>query len=256
MVDFTAIKPVKAILPPRLVWYGPPKIGKTGEAAKIPNNIIFDIEGGSGFHKATRVEKSDLSTFDAFMGALGDLYSQEHNFTTLTIDTVDWLEVLVFEQAAKEHGKSSIADVGYGAGYATAQTIWKQVLSALDDLRLHKGMMIILLAHDAIVRYDNPLTESYDRFTIKLRNNDKGSSSASIIKEWSDGLFFINKETFVVKKKEGLKEVKKAGTSNQVYFHTQESPAFLAGNRFGLPAQIPFNWDALNAELNKVLTAE
>ena len=253
MVDFSNIQTKKAVEPPRLVMYGPPKIGKTGLAASIPGNVIFDIEGGSGYHNAARVEKSDLSSFDAFMGALGDLYTQDHPFTSLTIDTVDWLEVLVFEQAAREHGKQSIADVGYGAGYATAQGIWKQVLCALDDLRIKKNMMIILLAHECVVRYDNPLTESYDRFTIKLRNNDKGSSSASIIKEWSDGLFFINKETFVVKKKEGLKEVSKGKTSEQVYFHTQESPAFLAGNRFGLPAQIPFNWPALEAELNKVL---
>lgn len=255
MVDFTQIKNEKKLSPPRFVWYGPPKIGKTGMAAQIPGNIIFDIEGGSEFHSAARVPKEQLNSYDAFMGALGDLYSQQHNFSTLTIDTVDWLETLVFEHAAKAHGKTTIADVPYGAGFATAQNIWKHILLALDDLRLHKNMMIIMLAHDAIVRYDNPLTESYDRFTIKLRNNDKGSSSASIIKEWSDGLFFINKETFVVQKKEGLKEVKKGKTSERVFFHTQETPAFLAGNRFGLPAQIPFDWNSLSEELNKVMTA-
>lgn len=253
MIDFTKIEQKKAVEPPRLVWYGPPKIGKTSEAAKIPNNIIFDIEGGSGFHKATRVEKKDLNSYDAFMTRLGELYTQDHPFTTLTIDTVDWLEALVFEQAAKEHGKPDIAAVGYGAGYVTAQNIWKQILLAFDDLRLSKGMMILLLAHEAITRYDNPLTESYDRYTIKLRNNDKGSSSASIIKEWSDGLFFINKETFVKVKKEGLKEIKKGNTSERIFFHTQETPAFLAGNRFGLPSQIPFSWESLNEELNKVL---
>lgn len=253
MVDFTQIQRQKIIEPPRLVWYGPPKIGKTSEAAKIPNNIIFDIEGGSGFHAATRVEKKDLNSHEAFMARLMELYTQPHPFTTLTLDTADWLEALVFEQAAKEHGKTSIADVGYGAGYVTAQNIWKQILLALDDLRMTRGMMILILAHEAQVTYNNPMGDNYDRFTMKLRNNEKGSSSASIIKEWSDGLFFINKETFIKTAKEGLKEVKKGKTSERVFFHTQEAPAFLAGNRFGLPAQIPFSWEALNAELEKVM---
>lgn len=253
MVDFTKIEQNKVIEPPRFVWYGPPKIGKTSEAAKIPNNIIFDIEGGSGFHKAARVEKKDLTSYDLFLTRLEEIYNQEHPFTTLTIDTVDWLEALIFEQAAKEHQKKEIGQVGYGAGYVTAQNIWKQVLSMLDDIRLHKGMMILMLAHEAQATFNNPMGENYDRFTIKLRNNDKGSSSASIIKEWSDGIFFINKETMVVQKKEGLKEIKKGKTSDRVFFHTQENPAFLAGNRFGLPPQIPFTWDALNEEMNKVL---
>jgi hypothetical protein len=236
--------------------YGPPKIGKTHLASTIPNNIILDVEGGSGFHNAARIEKSELDSYDKFMGALEGLYTQEHPFNICTLDTIDWIETLLFEQAAKEHGKTSIADVGYGAGYATAQTLWKTVLSALDDLRVHKGIMIIMLAHEVITRYDNPLTESYDRYTMKLRNNDKGSSSASIIKEWADGILFVNKETFVTKKKEGLKEIKKAGTSERVFFHTQESPAYLAGNRFGLPATIPFDWPSLEAELNKAMTTQ
>lgn len=255
-MDLTKIQETKALLPPRIVIYGPPKIGKTSFAASIPGNIILDVEGGSGFHKAARVEKKDLGSFDQFMGVLGDLYSQNHSFSTFSIDSIDWLEALLFEQAAKEHGKTSIADVGYGAGYATAQNLWKQVLLAFDDLRATKGMMPLLIAHEVIVRYDNPLTESYDRYSIKLRNNDKGSSSASLIKEWVDAILFINKETFVTKKKEGLKEIKKAGTSDRVFFHSQESPAYLAGNRFGLPAQINFDWPSLQTELNKAMTAQ
>lgn len=256
LINLSEVQPKKNILPPRLVIYGPPKIGKSRYASTIPHNLILDIEGGAGFHNAARIDKTDLSTYDQFMERLAEIYTQNHSFKTLTIDTVDWLEQLIFEQAAKEHGKSSIADVGYGAGYVTAQNIWKKVLSAFDDIRINKNMMVILLAHEAIARYDNPMTESYDRYTIKLRNNDKGSSSASIIKEWSDMIGFANMETFVRKSKEGLKEVKRANTSEKIYLYTQENPAYLAGNRFGLPEKIPFtneqgnpDWSFLNEAL-------
>lgn len=253
-VDLAQVKIERALTPPRLVMYGPPKIGKTSLLASIPGNITLDVEGGSTAQKMARIEKDKLNSFDDFMAALLALHDQPHDFSSFAIDTVDWLETLIFEQAAKEHGKTSIADVGYGAGYATAQNIWKQVLQAFDDIRLKRGMMVLLVAHEAQVTYNNPMGDNYDRYNIKLRNNDKGSSSASIIKEWCDAMLFINKETFVKKQKEGLKEVKKAGTSEKVFFHTQEAPAYLAGNRYGLPALIPFSWDSLSAEMEKAMT--
>lgn len=253
MPNLSEITVTKNILPPRIVIYGPPKIGKTTFASMIPNNLNLDVEGGSGAVNMARIEKSKLGSFDDFMGVLGDLYNQNHNFTTLTIDTIDWLEALIFAQAAKEHGKTSIADVGYGAGYVTAQNLWRQVLEGLDALREEKGIMPIMIAHEQIKTYNNPLTESYDRYSLKLRSNDKGSSSESIIKEWADAILFVNKETFVRKEKAGMKETKKAATSDRVFIHTQESPAYLAGNRYGLPAQIEFNWEALSAALTTAL---
>lgn len=253
-INLSEIKVSKAILPPRIVLYGPPKIGKTTFAASIPHNLILDVEGGSGAVDVARIEKEKLNTYQDFMDIIYGLYQQQHSFQTITIDTVDWLEALIFNRAAQEHGKTSIADVGYGAGYVTAQNLWKEVLEGLDALRRDKGIMPLLIAHEQIKVYNNPMTESYDRYNLKLRSNDKGSSSESIIKEWSDVICFVNKETFVRKEKTGMKEVKKANTTDRVFIHTQETPAYLAGNRFGLPAQIDFSWLALSEALTTALT--
>lgn len=253
MIDLTKLKPTKDIQPPRIVLYGPPKCGKTTFAASIPNNLLLDVEGGSGAVDVSRVRKEELPTFASIMEVLESLYTQDHQFSAVTLDTIDWIEALIFDAAAKEHGKTSIADVGYGAGYVTAQNLWKQLYEALDALRVHKGIMPLILAHELIKVYNNPMTESYDRYGLKLRTNDKGASSESILKEWSDIVGFVNKETFVRKEKQGMKENKKASTSERVFIYTRESPAYLAGNRYNLPEQIPFDWASLSDALSKAM---
>jgi GTPase SAR1 family protein len=257
--DFTKIKPTQKILPPRIIIYGPPKIGKTAFAASIPDNILLDYEGGSGFAKVSRIEKSEVDTFAKTMDCFQQLSEQKHSFKAVTIDTADWLEAVVNEEAARQHEAKSVGDVPYGAGFVTAQNIFKtQILEALDYLRQEKGMMIVLLAHECIRRYDNPTTQSYDRYTLKLQENTKGAGICALLKEWTDAILFVNQETYVsaeqvTSNKKGP-TVKKARTSNNVILHTQESPAFLAGNRFNLPPQLPFSWPDVEKALSNALT--
>jgi adenylate kinase family enzyme len=247
-INLAAIKPSKAIKPPRIVLYGTPKSGKSTFASMIPDNLFLDIEGGSGALNASRINANELRSYDQFMTVLRSVYEQEHNFKSLTIDTLDTLEQLVFAQAAKEHSKASIADVGYGAGYVTAQNIWKDILQKFDYLRERKNMMIVLIAHDVVRRHDDPLTESYDRYSLSL--HDKTSS---LIKNWADVIGFVNNEVFVKKEEVGFKNTVKRATAGEKILHTVESPAFLAGNRYGLPAEIPFTWESFSSELFKAM---
>lgn len=247
--------PTKDILPPRLVIYGPPKIGKTTLASKIPNNILLDYEGGSGNVNIARLKKDEVDTYAKTMEAFRALYEDKHEFTSITIDTVDWLENVVNDEVCRLAQVKTISDIPYGGGTVAAQNTFKtDILEALDALRKDRGMMVVLLAHESIRRYDNPTTESYDRYTLKLQENNKGIGICSLIKEWADAILFANQETFVSKEKIApKKEVKKAKTSSNIVLHTQESPAFLAGNRYNLPAQLPFTWEALSEALTNAL---
>jgi hypothetical protein len=257
-LNIAARQPTQSLAPPRLVIYGPPKIGKTSLAASIPNNILLDYEGGSGFTKVARIEKGELDSYEKTGAVLHELASTDHPFSCVTIDTVDWMQQHVGAEAAKEHCTkektyATAEEVPYGAGTVTMQNIFKtDILDALDYLRLEKNMMIILLAHECIRRYDNPTTQSYDRYTLKLQENTKGIGVCSLIKEWADAILFANLETFVNAEQIGQdknKKIKKAKTSQNIVLHTQESPAFLAGNRYGFPETLPFSWEAIEQAL-------
>lgn len=247
-------KPVKNILPPRIVLYGTPKIGKTTFAASIPDNLVVDIEGGSGLHNVARVNKDDVQTYAQFKDVLHQVENGNHGFQCLTIDTVDWLETVLFEEAARLHGKKAIADVPYGAGYGSAQMLWGEVLDTLDRIREKRGMMILMLAHEQIRRYDDPQAGSYDRYTLKLQDKDKGSSSVSIIKEWCDAIMFVDVQTFTSSETVGFNQKVKRASGGERVIYTTESPAFVAGNRFGLPHELPFTWAALSEALTTAIS--
>jgi len=252
--NIQTVKPSKVIYPPRIVIYGTPKIGKTTFAATIPGNIILDVEGGSGMHNVARVDREHLQTYQQFKEVLMQLENVAHEYRVLTIDTVDWLEKIIFDHAAAINGKTSIADVPYGAGYATAQTIWAEVLNTLDRIRKNRGMMILMVAHEQLRQIHDPQVGQYDKFTMKLQDKDKGSSSASLIKEWVDAILFIDLETFVKSEKVGMNQKVNRATGGERMIYTMETPAFLAGNRFGLPPQLPFTWPALAEALTAAMS--
>ena len=107
-------------------------------------------------------------TFDEIMDALERLYTDEHGYRSVVIDSVDWLEPLVWQRACKDNRWASIEDAGYGKGYIAALDLWRQYLDALDALRGERGMTVVQIAHTDIKRFDSPEHEPYDRYVIKL----------------------------------------------------------------------------------------
>lgn len=251
MIDLSAITPSKRIMPPRITVYGPEKVGKTTLASQIPNALFIDIEGGSGAVNVARVmrnpEAGTLTTFQSFSDVLAALETQEHKFEALVIDSVDWLESLVFAHAAKQYGKQTIADVDYGGGYVAAESIFRDVLRRLDGLRDSKNMVIVLIAHSEVVKFDNPLTASYDQYRLKLHKR-----IAPLINEWSDCLLFANLAVKVNKEQVGMAKVNKATDQGRVLY-TSKSEAYVAGNRYDLPPIVPLAWADFIAAFNEAI---
>jgi hypothetical protein len=223
--------------PRRTLLYGVHGIGKSTWAAQAPNCLILNLEDGLDDIDCQRTEH--LTAMESVNQILIDLANEKHDFRTIAIDSIDWLEGLLHAQVARDAGKDSISEIGFGKGYEAALKYWDDFVFKLDWLRKEKGMQIILLAHSAIVKHSDPEVDSYDRYQPALHK-----SASAMLQEWCDEVLFASYRVFVRKEDLGFSKERNIAVSNsERYIRTQETAACLAKNRLqDMPAEIPFSW--------------
>lgn len=230
--------------PPRIMIYGSEGVGKSTFGASAPNAIFVQTEDGLG---EIDCRKFPLArNFGEVVAALTALRDEKHNFQTVVIDSVDWLERLIFDEVCKEYGVRNIekADGGFGRGYTHALTHWRKIINLLQELRDKRSMMIILVAHAKVERFEDPENAAYDRYTPRLHKH-----AAGLISEWVDAVFFANKKFRVTKENAGFSGERAIAApigadGGTRIIRTVGGPACIAKNRFGLPSEIPLSWQA------------
>ncbi len=220
--------------PPRILIYGPPKMGKSTFASLSPAPVFIQTEDGLD---AIDVPAFPLAqSFGDVLKSIEQLATVDHDRQTVVMDSADWLERLIHNQVCKEQNVKSLESIGYGKGYVFAIDLWRQYIDAMNYLRDNKSMVVINIAHSQIKRFENPETDAYDRYQIKM--HDKASA---LLMENSDVILFVNEQVNITKSQEGFsKRVRAIGEGERVLY-TESRPSFVAGNRFSLPAEIPFD---------------
>jgi hypothetical protein len=148
---------------------------------------------------------------------------------------------LVWAETSKLNGWNSIEAAGFGKGYVAALDQWRALLDGFNALRDDRDMAIVMLAHCEIKRFDSPETEPYDRYQIKLQK-----AASALVQEHVDAVLFANYRVSTVKSDAGFnkKAVRGVGSGDRLLY-TNERPAFLAKNRFGMPDVLPLDWPAV-----------
>jgi len=242
--------------PQKILIYGTQGLGKTSFGSTFEKSILARTEDGAG-NVDCQTFPNIVSTFSDMENVINSLHG-EHQFKTLVIDSLDWLEPIIWAKTVnaqpvseKGHKIETIEDYGYGKGYSFALDWWRYLMGGFDSLRFNKGMTIALIAHAETKRYDSPETEPYDRYQVKIHKN-----SAALWQEWSDMVLFCAYKTQTSKTDVGFnkKVVRGVGTGERVIY-TEERPAFLAKNRWGLPPEIYIGvdktWSGFHEALNE-----
>lgn len=235
--------------PPRIVFYSVHGLGKSTFGADMPDPIFIDVEDGLAGIDATSFPYEEVGTFQHVLKAIGILYQEKHDYRTLVIDTLDFVERLIWDKICQDNGVESIEEIGYAKGYKFALTEWKRLLDGCDALRRQRGMSIVMLSHAHIKRFESPETEPYDRYEMKLY--DGSASAKAFVQEWADCVLFGNYKVRVEKKDVGFGNKVNQGKalvdnlgSGQRVIYTEERPAYHAKNRYGMPHELPMLKDA------------
>ena len=226
--------------PPRIIFYGTQKIGKSSLGCSAPTPIFLPTEDG-----LTNIDVAQFplaKTYEDVLTYMWMIINNEHEYKTFVIDTVDWLETLIWNKMCVDDSVDTIEQTcgGCGKGYKKALIFWTKILNGLEKIR-EKGMIVILLAHSDIKTCNNPDSNPYDKYKIKLHK----LASEKLV-EWADAILFIHKKIYVNKENNVGKAI---GGERVIY--TNDEPAWTAGNRYNLPPEIPF---AHPFDFNKLLT--
>lgn len=218
------------------VVYGPDGAGKTSLAASFPSPIFLGAEKGTAHLDVVRAE--GLTKFEDFVLAIESILKEDHDFKTLVIDSLDWLEPVLWDYVCRQNQWKDIEDPGYGKGYVIALLEWDKLIKMIEQIVEKRGMNVVVIAHSQVKTVSPPgVLTPYDRYQMKL--NEK---AAAKWREFVDAVLFVNYEVFV-KTDKGAKKGKAVPVDEQTrVIYTERMPAHDAKNRFGLPKEIPLEY--------------
>lgn len=231
----------KVNVPRRTLLFGTAGIGKSTFASMADTPVFIQTEDGLA---SIGCDRFPLATkYADVIAALGLLYTEPHEYRTIAIDSLDWLERLIFAEVCLKRGVESVEDVAYGKAYVFALTQWREVLAGLDALRNERGMAVILIAHSHIEKFADPQCDTFDRYVPRLQKH-----AAALVQQWCDEVLFATYRIHTRTSDEGFgrKRVQGIGTGERI-LRTTERPAHVAKNRLNLPDEIPLDYSVYAA---------
>lgn len=225
--------------PRRILIYGQGGVGKSTFGANADSPVFIPTEDGlndidcESFPVAGR--------FDDVMTSLESLFTENHDYRTVVVDSLDWLEKLIWQTVCERHNVEGIEDISYAKGYMYALKHWRHFLDGLSQLREVKQMSVILVAHSKIEKFADPETDTYDRHSPALHKN-----AAATVMEWCDEVLFARFPVSTRQVDENFKKRTLAFGSNDRVLKTTERPAYQAKNRLSLPDEIKLEKDTFN----------
>ena len=231
--------------PPRCVFYGPHGVGKSTLLANFPGHLALFTEDGKRNLKIRHFPQI-ATTYDDVTRAIGAVLRQPQGIETFGLDSLDWLEPLIWAETCRRHRIESIESPGYGKGYLLADEVWSELLEGLNAVRA-EGIAVVLLAHSEVTTYSPPDSDPYNRYDLALHKRAR-----AMIHEWADLVGFCYEKTTTISKTEGTgksaKTTTRGGGIVGRFVALSRKPTHEAKNGYGLPDELPLTKDGSTAE--------
>lgn len=223
----------KKMSPLKGIVYGDNGVGKTTLLSCAKNPIIMDMEGNCSHINAPKCRITSLDDFEEFIDAL---LVQENDYKSLVVDSIDSLEIMISEKISKQHTDKELS---YGKGGSIWSKYIKDIVSKLELLSAKKGMNILFTAHWKVKTANNPMTEQYDRYDLRINESMRTGFC-----NWVQFIVLALKEVFLEGKETSFGK-KKAKNIERRVLYTRGDPTYYGKNVFDLPEKMPMDWEKL-----------
>ena len=149
-------------------------------------------------------------------------------------------------QALRQSGVNSIekVDGGYAKGYTHALTYWREIIDHLNALRNTRGMVVLLIAHSKVERFEDPESSPYDRYSPRLHKH-----AAALISEWCDAVLFATRKIRTQTEDAGFNRKRTIAHAigkdgGERILRCVGGPSCVAKNRYGITEELPLSWAA------------
>ena len=234
----------------RIVLSGVEKVGKTTLATNAPRPLLIPLETG---YSGVIVNKVPMLEHYAHVMQLLDEIGQacaagQFAYQSLVFDSATALErlihtaVLATDPAYAAGNKKGVtmesALGGYGKAYQVANQYFDEFLKKCDMLAVHFAINIVVTCHVFAAKIVDPTVGEYDSWDLLLHSpkNQKTYGKREMITQWADIVGFLHEPLFVI---EGDKMNKGVSANKGRVLSVSRTPAYVAGNRFGMITDIP-----------------
>lgn len=213
--------------------------GKTTYAAHAPNVAVIMARGESGYitlRKAGRVPSRPQATANSWAEVLGivDQIGGMEGIEYIALDAMSGFERLCHEHVCRRDFDSDWGEKGFGMfqkGYDVSIAEWLLLLQRLDQLHQEKNVGVILLSHSRVRLFKNPMGPDFDKYLA-----DCHEKTWAVTAKWADAILFGTFQT-VTEEDRKSKRVKGTGGTQRVLY-TEQTDAYVAKNRYGMPSAI------------------
>jgi hypothetical protein len=245
----------------RMVVVGQEKMGKTTFCAGAPGALLVPLEVG---YAGVNVNKTPmLQTYLEVLQLVGELHQlaaqayqakQALPFRTVIFDSATALERMIHERVlALDAGRSKTSTMeaahgGYGKAYNIANTLFNDLLGELDKLSVWYGINIVFTCHVFSSVVKDPNSGEYNSWDLLLHSpkNEKTYGKREMITQWADVIGFIYEPVFL-STAEGSKMTRAVSANKGRVMAISRTPAYVAGNRFGMLGELPLPAPPQNA---------
>lgn len=224
----------------RVLVYGDNGIGKSTFACQFPDPIVLNLEDGIGDIDCEHTSK--LNCWGDFVSAVSWLIQNPHDYKTVVVDSVDWLETMILADVAQKHGKESYQEIEFGRGAGDVVKRWTTAIGGLVELWKNRCMYIVFTAHELIEEIKSP-EGTYSRFSPKLH-----PKLSQCVPEWCDEVLRATSRVTMRQEKGAFGATRNLATGGvERILICQGTATTEAKNRLGMPVDIPLDIDSYAA---------